>query len=66
MLQANDNKREMTLRRKYESLLPNIPKREVAGMMSAFCLLPCLLFGLCLPFLSLKINVTSRQRTYWK
>lgn len=31
MLQANDNKHEMTLQRKYKSLLPTIPKREVAG-----------------------------------
>lgn len=62
MLQANDNKHEMTLTRKYKSFAPNIPKREVEGIMSVFCLLLCLLFGLCLlSLLPLTVNVTNGQ-----
>lgn len=66
MLQGNDNKHEMTLKRKYKSLLPIIPRREVAGRKSGFCLLLCLLFGLCLALFPLKINVTRGARAYWK
>lgn len=49
MLQGNDNKHEMTLKRKYKSLLPIIPRREVAGRKSGFCLLLCLVWSLSCP-----------------
>lgn len=36
MLQANDNKHEMTLKRKYESLLPTFPKERWQGQCLGF------------------------------